>query len=116
MIRNVRVRPYDKGSMRGFASAQYHDMVIKNIRIVEGKNGLFIGMPQTKVGDKYEDICFLMNQSDRDELRHQVISEYLERTAKRREDGNYPSRQDDRQEYTYSASPYPPPADEDCPF
>ena len=53
-----------EGPLKGFADIVIEDnMVIKGLRIVEGKNGLFVGMPQElgKDGKWYNRVAVLNN-------------------------------------------------------
>ncbi len=52
---------------------------VRNIRIVKGKKGVFIGMPsfKNKRGD-YNDIFFPINQETRDFLTDEVIKSFKE--------------------------------------
>ena len=57
-------------------------VMITGIRVVEGKNGLFISMPQkknSKTGD-FSDIAFPISKEMREELSRNVLDEF-ERTA-----------------------------------
>ena len=47
------------GSVRGICSAELGGkFAVRNIRVMYGKNGLFVSMPSQKLGDKYVDVCF----------------------------------------------------------
>jgi stage V sporulation protein G len=57
-------------------------IMITGIRIVEGKNGLFVSMPQkknSKTGD-YSDVAFPVSKEMREELSRSILEEF-ERTA-----------------------------------
>jgi stage V sporulation protein G len=63
-------------------------VMITGIRVVEGKNGLFISMPQkknAKTGD-FSDIAFPISKEMREELSRSVLDEF-ERTANSLETG-----------------------------
>ena len=51
--------------------------VIKGIKIIEGKNGLFMGMPtyKTAKGD-YKDICFTITKEAREKITEAIMKEY----------------------------------------
>ncbi len=61
-----------EGSVKAIASANLDDcFAVKNIRVVEGKNGLFVSMPSYKGADgEYHDLCFPTTP----ELRKQLNS------------------------------------------
>lgn len=50
---------------------------IRNIRVMSGKNGLFISMPSVKEQDGgYTDICFPVTQEFRTQLNQTVVDAY----------------------------------------
>ena len=50
---------------------------IRGVKVMDGKNGLFINMPSYKAGDsKYTDICFPTTPEFRKELTDAVIEAY----------------------------------------
>ena len=67
----------EMGNLKAFASLTIEDkIVITGLKLVEGKNGMFINFPQYKSGDDYKDIVFPLNKELRDKLTKLVISEY----------------------------------------
>ena len=77
---DVRAYPIaePKGNTVAFASVTINDMIaINGIRVVEGANGTFAAMPQTK-DDKgeYRDIAFPVTKELRQELNKAVLNEY----------------------------------------
>lgn len=65
------------GNLKAFASLTIEDkIVITGLKLVEGKNGMFINFPQYKSGDDYKDIVFPLNKELRDKLTKLVITEY----------------------------------------
>ena len=77
---DVRVYPIDepKGNTLAFANVGIEDLVaISGIRVVNGKNGLFVDMPQSKdKNGEYHDIAFPVNSGLRKELNKAVLAEY----------------------------------------
>jgi len=68
-----------KNKTVAYASVTINDMVaINGIQIIDGKNGLFAQMPQTKVGDEYKDIAFPVMKGLRGELNNALVATYLE--------------------------------------
>ena len=57
-------------------------LVLTGLRIVKGKKGLFVSMPQRKLskpdknGDEYADIFFPVTHGFREELNNAVLDEY----------------------------------------
>ncbi|MCL2853276.1 MAG: SpoVG family protein [Defluviitaleaceae bacterium] len=78
---DVRVYPIDepKGGTRAFASVSVEDLVaIRGIRVMEGSNGLFINMPQSKdpKTNEYHDIAFPVAKGLRQEISKAILDEY----------------------------------------
>lgn len=64
-------------SIKAFASVTIDDaIVVHDLKIIEGKNGLFVSMPSKKVGDKYVDISHPITAQSRTMLIDTVLSEY----------------------------------------
>ena len=68
----------DNGSIKAIASAHLDDcFAIKNIRVIEGKNGLFVSMPSYKGQDgEYHDLCFPTTPEFRKQLNSTVAEAY----------------------------------------
>jgi stage V sporulation protein G len=79
-ITSVKVHKTEKeGSrMKGYATVTLDDcFVVRNIRIIEGEDKLFIAMPSRKVADdKYEDIAHPINAETRKMFEDKIIAEY----------------------------------------
>ena len=53
--------------------------VVKNVRVIEGKNGLFVSMPSHKnTNGKYSDICFPIISEVREQIEKEVLGAYQE--------------------------------------
>lgn len=53
--------------------------IIKNIKIIDGKNGLFIAMPSQKnKNGEYRDIAHPLNTDTRNEIEKLIINKYHE--------------------------------------
>jgi len=62
--------------------------LIRDIRIVEGKSGLFISFPVRRVDDKFRDVCYPLNAGLREEIKELILGEYnrtLEKTQPKME-------------------------------
>ena len=64
--------------MKGIASVLLDDcFVIRDIRIIEGKDGLFIAMPSRKNADgEYHDIAHPINAETRKIFEDAIFAEY----------------------------------------
>jgi len=76
----VRVFPIaePKGNTRAYASVTIEEMFgIHGISLIEGKNGMFVAMPQTKDSkNEYRDIAHPITSEGRKELNEAVLAEY----------------------------------------
>jgi len=76
----IRVYPIaePKGNTKGYASITVDGMFgAHGISIVDGKNGLFVSMPQTKdAKGKYRDLFHPVTSEGRDALLAAVLSEF----------------------------------------
>ena len=68
----------DHRNILGYASVTIDDsFVIRNIRIVQGGKGVFLGMPAGKTASRqYIDLAFPINQSVRAHLTGVVMEEF----------------------------------------
>ena len=68
----------DESRMKGIASVILDDcFVIRDIRIIEGKEGLFIAMPSRKNADgEYHDIAHPINAETRKMFEEAILGEY----------------------------------------
>ena len=74
----TKVSLMNKDSLRGIATVKVMELVyLTGLRIVEGKNGLFVTMParKTAVGE-YQDIFFAACREQRDSLSAAVLEAY----------------------------------------
>ncbi len=74
-------RMVNSGSIKAIASVALDEFfVIKNLRVVDGKKGLFVACPQesyTKNGEKkYSNIFFPTTNAAKEELEKAVLSAY----------------------------------------
>jgi len=79
-ITEVVVRPVESDRLRAYVSLTFdHAFVIKDIKIVEGRNGLFVSMPSRRRKDgKYQDIAHPINSDFRKMVEDCIFSRYEE--------------------------------------
>lgn len=81
-ITKVYVRKFEReGSIvKGFASVTIDDAVaINDIRILEGDNGLHIGMPRRKLATgEFKDVAHPVNQEARAQIEAAILEKYNE--------------------------------------
>lgn len=64
-------------SLRAYVSLEFdNSFVVTGIGIFEGKNGLFVSMPQRKSGDKYFDVVYPTSKAGRESISKHILSEY----------------------------------------
>jgi stage V sporulation protein G len=84
IITEVKVFKTGKGSKTlAYANITLFDIfVVKNLRIVQGNKGVFIGMPSLKMRDgNYRDIFFPIKQEARELITHTLIKAYESETG-----------------------------------
>ena len=79
-----------EGNVKAIASANLDDcFAVKNIRVVEGKNGLFVSMPSYKGADgEYHDLCFPTTSEFRKQLNSTVADAYKQAIVQIQEQAN----------------------------
>jgi len=84
MITEVRIFPKQElGKTLAFANITIMDQfVVKNLRVVKGDKGIFIGMPSNKKKNgEYVDIFFPITQEARDYITKVIVAKYDELAA-----------------------------------
>ena len=68
----------DKSSLVAFANITFDDeFVVKGLKVVDGKNGLFVAMPSSRGEDgKYYDDAFPLTKECREYITDFVLSSY----------------------------------------
>lgn len=76
--------------MKAVANLVIEDcFVVKNVRVINGKNGLFVSMPSRQNSDgKYSDICFPIRSEVREQIEKEVLDAYHEALAKGEQTGD----------------------------
>ena len=83
-ITNVTIYPSQSNtSLKAFATLEIDSaFVVKGIRIIEGKSGLFVAMPSHKGDDgEYYDDAFPITKKCREDVNEAIIKMYEEETA-----------------------------------
>ncbi len=79
MIEVARLYRMDNGShLKAFADVIIGSVLVKGIRIVEGKNGLFAGMPkvQSTKDNKWYDTIKILDDELKSELQEVLLVAY----------------------------------------
>ena len=74
----VRLYRFDGDSKtKAFVDIAIGDFIIKGLRLLKGKNGFFLGMPQEKAKDgKWYNIFYPTTEQARQDLTEVVLSAY----------------------------------------
>jgi stage V sporulation protein G len=78
MIEVARLhRLESNGPLRAFADVVINQVLLKGLRIVEGKNGMFITMPQSQGKDgKWYCTAMLLDDGLKEELQNVLLEAY----------------------------------------
>jgi stage V sporulation protein G len=79
-VTDVKVVKREANQLRGFATIIIDDaFVVKNIKIIQGKNGLFIAMPSYKLKNgEYRDVAHPLNTETRNQIEELILAKYDE--------------------------------------
>ena len=78
-ITDVRVRKVNKeGKMKAVVSVTFdNEIVVHDIKVIEGENGLFIAMPSRKTMDgEFRDIAHPINSTTRNRIQSSILEKY----------------------------------------
>ncbi|HHW11865.1 MAG: septation regulator SpoVG [Firmicutes bacterium] len=78
-ITDIRLKKIDNGSkMKAIASITFDDaFVVREIRVIEGQNGLFVAMPSRKTPTgEFKDIAHPINADARQLIQNAILEEY----------------------------------------
>lgn len=78
-ITDIRVkRVSTEGKVRAIATITFDNaFVVRDIRVVEGQNGLFIAMPSRKTPDgEFRDIAHPITPEAREQIQTAILHEY----------------------------------------
>lgn len=79
-ITDIRVFLRDEDQLKGYVNITIDDaFVVKNIKIIEGKNGLFVAMPSYKMKNgEFRDVAHPINSETRSQIETMVLEKYKE--------------------------------------
>ena len=78
-ITGLRIRKVEgEGKLRAYVTVTFDDcFVVHNVKIIEGKNGLFIAMPSRKTANgEYKDVAHPISPDFRNSLQDKILEEY----------------------------------------
>ena len=79
-IEVINLRRFDNGKLKAFADVLFDEsFVVKGFRIVEGKDGLFVGFPQENgKNGRWYNTFQVTNDGVKNQLCEIVLASYLE--------------------------------------
>jgi len=78
-ITEIRIRKVNTdGKLKAYVTVTFDDcFVVHNVKVIEGKSGLFIAMPSRKTSNgEYKDVAHPISPEFRTELQDMILSEY----------------------------------------
>jgi stage V sporulation protein G len=112
-ITEVKVFPIQEEKLKAFVSIVFdHCFMVNDIKIIQGRDGLFISMPsRKKKNGEFKDVAHPLNNETRRIIEEKVLAEYDHALGER---GEAPADRGERALRTPSAMPVPAqePADE----
>jgi stage V sporulation protein G len=78
-ITELRIRKVEaSGKLLAYVTVTFDDcFVVHNVKIIDGKEGLFIAMPSRKTaGGEYKDVAHPISADFRREMEARIIDEY----------------------------------------
>ena len=78
-ITELRIRKVeDEGKLRAYVTVTFDNcFVVHNVKIIEGKSGLFIAMPSRKTANgEYKDVAHPISPEFRTDLQNKILSGY----------------------------------------
>jgi len=78
-VTDIRIRKVvGEGKLKAYVTVTFDDsFVVHNVKIIEGKTGIFIAMPsrKTKTGE-YKDVAHPIHPEFRAEMQKQILDKY----------------------------------------
>jgi len=84
-ITEVKVFPINEEKLKAFVSIVFdHCFMVNDIKIIQGRDGLFISMPsRKKKNGEFKDVAHPLNNETRRMIEGQVLAEYERALAER---------------------------------
>jgi len=80
-ITEVRVYPRNEEKLKAFVTVTFDDsFVVRNLKVIQGQNGLFVAMPSRKMVDgSHKDIAHPIKNEVRRMIEEKVLAAYQEK-------------------------------------
>lgn len=88
-ITEVKVFPVNEERLKAYATITFDNcFIIRDLKIINGNNGLFIAMPSKKRKDgTYRDTAHPLNNETREMIQKSILTEYENALATMKESG-----------------------------
>lgn len=81
----------DSGATRATATVNINGIfAVRGVKVLESSKGLFVAMPQYKVGSDYKDICFPCTREAHEQLSNAVMKAYEQALTQTQAQGSAP--------------------------
>jgi len=83
-VTEVRVFPMQEDRLKAYVTITFdHCFVIRDLKVIQGDNGLFVAMPSKKRKDgTYRDTAHPLNSQTRQMIESKVLAEYNKEVQK----------------------------------
>ena len=78
-VTEVRIRKVEaEGKLKAYVTVTFDNcFVVHNVKIIEGKSGLFIAMPSRKTANgEFKDVAHSISPEFRSDLQKKILGEY----------------------------------------
>ncbi|MBO8449826.1 MAG: septation regulator SpoVG [Spirochaetes bacterium] len=78
-VTDIRIRKVAaEGKLKAYVTITFDDcFVVHNVKIIEGKSGLFIAMPSRKIGNgEFKDVAHPIRLDFRTKMQDKILAEY----------------------------------------
>ena len=88
-ITEVKVFPVNEDRLKAYATITFDNcFIIRDLKVINGNNGLFIAMPSKKRKDgTYRDTAHPLNNETRNMIQKDILEKYDEAMAEMKESG-----------------------------
>jgi stage V sporulation protein G len=81
-ITEVKIYPMKDSKVLALANITLDDFVVSGLKVLDGKNGLWVAMPNRKAqSGEYHDIAFPVTKEAREHIQTKVLKAYHDNTG-----------------------------------
>lgn len=76
-VTKVEIYGVKRDTLKANATITFNNcFVVKGLKVIKGKNGLFVTMPSFEHNGEYKDLCFPLTKELREEISNKVLDAY----------------------------------------